>query len=59
MILIPAILFNDYDHKSVSQIDQSSVEQYLIKDHALMLKVAYQYQLEKIDKDRRKKLMAL
>lgn len=85
VILIPAILHNDYDGinpfiisdrlmkdehdlvlkgygwmlKSVSQIDQSSVEQYLIKNHALMPRVAYRYALGKFDKDTRKKLMAL
>ncbi len=45
--------------KSVSQIDQPSVEQYLIKNHAVMPRVAYRYALEKFDKDTRKKLMAL
>lgn len=85
VILIPAILHNDYDGinpfiisdrlmndehdlvlkgygwmlKSVSQIDQSSVEQYLIKNHVVMPRVAYRYALEKFDKDTRKKLMAL
>ena len=85
VILIPAILHNDYDGmdpfiisdrlmndehdlvlkgygwmlKSVSQIDQSSVEQYLIKNHAVMSRVAYRYALGKFDKDTRKKLMAL
>ena len=37
--------------KSVSQIDQPSVEQYLIKNHAVMPRVAYRYALEKFDKD--------
>ena len=85
VILIPAILHNDYDGmdpfiisdrlmndehdlvlkgygwmlKSVSQIDQSSVEQYLIKNHTVMPRVAYRYALGKFDKDTRKKLMAL
>lgn len=85
VILIPAILHNDYDGmdpfiisdrlmndehdlvlkgygwmlKSVSQIDQSSVEQYLIKNHAVMPRVAYRYALGKFDMDTRKKLMAL
>lgn len=85
VILIPAILHNDYDGinpfiisdrlmndehdlvlkgygwmlKSVSQTNQSSVEQYLIKNHALMPRVAYRYALGKFDKDTRKKLMAL
>lgn len=45
--------------KSVSQIDQSAVEQYLIKNHAEMPRVAYRYALEKFDKDTRQKLMAL
>ncbi len=85
VILIPAILHNDYDGidpfiisdrlmndeydlvlkgygwmlKSLSQIDRSSVEQYLIKNHAVMPRVAYRYALEKFDKDTRKKLMEL
>ncbi len=85
VILIPAILHNDYDGinpfiisdrlmndehdlvlkgygwmlKSVSQTDQSSVEQYLIKNHAVMPRVAYRYALGKFDKDTRKRLMAL
>ena len=45
--------------KAVSQINQSVVEQYLIKNHAVMPRVAYRYALEKFDKDTRKKLMAL
>lgn len=45
--------------KSLSQIDRSSVEQYLIKNHAVMPRVAYRYALEKFDKDTRKKLMEL
>lgn len=85
VILIPAILHNDYDDidpfiisdrlmndehdlvlkgygwmlKSVSQIDQSAVEKYLMKNHKVMPRVAYRYALQKFDKDTRKRLMAL
>ncbi len=85
VILIPAILHNDYDGinpfiisdklmndkndfvlkgygwmlKSVSLTDRSAVEQYLIKNHAIMPRIAYRYALEKFDQDTRKRLMAL
>lgn len=85
VVLIPAILHNDYDGidpfiisdrlmndehdlvlkgygwmlKSVSQIDQSAVEKYLIENHAVMPRVAYRYALGKFDPDTRKRLMAL
>lgn len=45
--------------KSLSQIDQSVVEAYLIKNHKRMPRVAYRYALEKFDKDTKKKLMSL
>lgn len=45
--------------KSVSQIDQSAVERYLIKNHSIMPRVAYRYALEKFDQETRKRLMAL
>ena len=40
--------------KSVSQIDQPSVEQYLIKHLAVMPRVAYRYARDTLDKDTRK-----
>ena len=43
-------------HSLASQIDYF---QNLIKNHAVMPRVAYRYALEKFDKDTRKKLMEL
>lgn len=45
--------------KSLSQINQSVVEEYLVKNHKNMPRVAYRYALEKFDKDTRKKMMEL
>jgi len=52
-------IFYGWMLKSVSQTDQSAVEQYLIKNHAVMPRTAYRYALEKFDKDTRKRLLAL
>lgn len=85
VILIPAILKNDYDEinpfaisdrlmsdehdlvlkgygwmlKALSQVDQHCVEEYLIKNHEKMPRVAYRYALEKFDKETRTKLMEI
>ena len=45
--------------KALSQINQLMVEEYLVKNHAKMPRVAYRYALEKFDKETRKKLMTL
>lgn len=45
--------------KALSQINQPMVEEYLVKNHAKMPRVAYRYALEKFDKETRKKLMTL
>lgn len=45
--------------KSLSQINQPMVKEYLIKNHKQMPRVAYRYALEKFDSDTRKKLMML
>ncbi len=45
--------------KSLSQVNQSIVEEYLVKNHKQMPRVAYRYALEKFDNDTRKKLMTL
>lgn len=45
--------------KCVSQTDQPAVEEYLIKNHAVMPRVAFRYALEKFDKEARGRLMAL
>lgn len=45
--------------KCVSQTDQPAVEGYLIKNQAVMPRVAFRYALEKFDKEARGRLMAL
>lgn len=45
--------------KSLSQINQSIVEEYLVKYHKQMPRIAYRYALEKFDNDTKKKLMML
>lgn len=45
--------------KSLSQVDPSIVEEYLIKNHKGMPRVAYRYALEKFDQETRKRLLAL
>lgn len=45
--------------KSLSQINQSIVEEYLVKNHKQMPRIAYRYALEKFDNDTKKKLMML
>lgn len=45
--------------KSLSQINQSTVEEYLVKNHKQMPRVAFRYALGKFDKTTRKKLMML
>ncbi len=45
--------------KSLSQINQSTVEEYLVKNHKQMPRVAYRYALEKFDNDTKKKLMMI
>lgn len=45
--------------KSLSQVDPSIVEEYLIKNHKIMPRVAYRYALEKFDQETRKRLLAL
>lgn len=45
--------------KSLSQINQSIVEEYLVKNHKQMPRIAYRYALEKFDYDTKKKLMML
>ncbi len=45
--------------KSLSQVNQSVVEEYLVKNHKQMPRVAYRYALEKFDCDTRKRLMML
>ena len=45
--------------KALSQVDMCCVEEYLIKNHERMPRVAYRYALEKFDKDVRNRLMKL
>lgn len=45
--------------KCLSQINQPLVEEYLVKNHKKMPRVAYRYALEKFDSDTRKRLMKL
>lgn len=45
--------------KSLSQVDPSIVEEYLIKNHMVMPRVAYRYALGKFDQETRKRLLAL
>lgn len=45
--------------KALSQVDQHCVEEYLIKNHSRMPRVAYRYALEKFDKETRAKLMGM
>lgn len=45
--------------KALSQRDQRCVEEYLIKNHEKMPRVAYRYALEKFDKETRSRLMKL
>ena len=45
--------------KSLSQVDPSIVEEYLIKNHKIMPRVAYRYALEKFDQETQKRLLAL
>lgn len=45
--------------KSLSQIDPSAVEEYLIRNHKVMPRVSYRYALEKFDTETKKRLMAL
>lgn len=45
--------------KSLSQVDPSVVEEYLIKNHMVMPRVAYRYALGKFDQETRKRLLAL
>lgn len=45
--------------KSLSQIDTSAVEEYLIRNHKVMPRVSYWYALEKFDTETKKRLMAL
>ncbi len=47
------------DIRKLSQINQPIVEEYLVKNHKKMPRVAYRYALEKFDSDTRKKLMKL
>ena len=45
--------------KALSKVDQKCVEEYLIKNHMRMPRVAYRYALEKFDKETRSKLMMM
>lgn len=45
--------------KSLSQVNQPVVEEYLVKNHKQMPRVAYRYALEKFEEHTKKKLMML
>ena len=45
--------------KIMSQVDRDSVEEYLVKNHERMPRVAFRYALEKFDKKTRSRLMQM